>query len=132
LDFLVECLTAQPERHAVVAMHHHCTLSQSEWLDTMVIENREELFARLRPFPQVKLILTGHIHQVLETEKQGINILSVPSTCFQFKPRCKNFTLDRIAPGYRVINLHPDGSIDSQVHRLHTQQIELHNHTAGY
>ncbi len=132
LDFLTHSLKAQPNKHAMIAVHHHCTPSNSKWLDTMLIENHQAFFDRLRPFPQVKLIVNGHIHQVIETQIQGIDILTVPATCFQFKPNCKNFALDNIAPGYRVINLNPDGQIDSYVKRLDIDQSELHNNSEGY
>jgi Icc protein len=56
----------------------------------------------------------------------------VPSTCFQFKPKCKDFTLDEIAPGYRVLQLYPNGHIETQVHRLPVALDELHTDSEGY
>ena len=132
LDFLVECLAAEPDRHAIIAVHHHCTLSNSAWLDTMVISNSHEFFQYLKPYPQVKVITTGHIHQLLETQEQGITILGVPSTCFQFKPGCRDFTLDTIPPGYRTLQLYPDGHIETQIHRLPVTLTELHTDSEGY
>lgn len=132
LDFLVESLAAQPDRHAIIAVHHHCTPSYSTWLDTMLITNSRDFFTCLKDYPQVKVITTGHIHQTLEAQKQDIMILGVPSTCFQFKPRCKDFTLDNIAPGYRVLQLYPDGRVETQVHRLDVALVELHTDSAGY
>lgn len=132
LDFLVECLAAEPNRHAIIAVHHHCTLSNSAWLDTMVISNSYDFFKCLSPYPQVKVITTGHIHQLLETQEQGITILGVPSTCFQFKPNCRDFTLDNIAPGYRILRLYPDGQIETQIHRLPVALAELHTDSEGY
>jgi Icc protein len=132
LDFLINCLETQPERHVIIAVHHHCTPSYSEWLDTMQITNSNDFFNCLINRPQVKMITTGHIHQVLETQKQGIIVLGTPSTCFQFKPACKDFTLDSIAPGYRVLDLYPDGEITTQVQRLSVALDELHTHSDGY
>jgi Icc protein len=132
LDFLGECLAAEPDRHAIIAVHHHCTPSYSTWLDTMLITNSRELFDCLNTYPQVKVITTGHIHQSLEAQKQGLIILGVPSTCFQFKPKCKDFTLDNIAPGYRVLQLYPNGQIETQVQRLPVALAELHTDSAGY
>lgn len=132
LDFLVECLKSQPERFSIIAVHHHCTLSNSVWLDTMVISNSHEFFQCLKPYPRVKVITTGHIHQLLETVERNIIILGVPSTCFQFKPNCKDFTLDSIAPGYRVLRLYPDGRIETEIHRLPVALSELHTDSEGY
>jgi len=36
----------------------------------------------------------------------------------QFKPGSKTFALDDLAPGYRRIELHADGSIVTEVHRI--------------
>lgn len=132
LDFLDACLAQYPDRHAIIAVHHHCTPSYSTWLDTMLITNSRELFECVSPYPQVKVITTGHIHQALETQKQNIRILGVPSTCFQFKPKCKDFTLDKIAPGYRTLQLYPDGRIETQVLRLPVELAELHTDSEGY
>ena len=98
----------------------------------MLIENSPELFDCLRPYPQVKLMVTGHLHQAIEIQQQGIEILTTPSTCFQFKPHCKNFTLDSLNPGYRVIQLFPDGRFKTQVHRLSGKQDELEDCQRGY
>jgi Icc protein len=133
LDFLINCLVNEPKRHAMIAVHHNCTPSYSAWLDTMIISNAPDFFAILKDYPQVKVITTGHIHQLLDVQEQGIRVLGVPSTCFQFKPNCKDFTLDTIAPpGYRLLQLYPDGQIQTQVQRLPFAIAELHTNSAGY
>jgi 3',5'-cyclic-AMP phosphodiesterase len=132
LDFLSDCLTGENARYSMIAVHHNCTPSHSVWLDTMTISNSQELFKRLRPFARVKVISTGHIHQFLDTEAHGIRILGVPSTCFQFKPLSKDFALDNIAPGYRVLRLYPNGQIETEIQRLPVVQTELHTDSEGY
>lgn len=132
LQFLAQCLSEQPQRHALIAMHHHCTPSYSEWLDTMQITNHAELFNCLNKYSQIKVITTGHIHQQLDTEYADIRILGVPSTCFQFKPLSAHFALDNIAPGYRVLMLYPDGHIDTQIHRLPEIMSNLQLNSKGY
>ena len=132
LDFLKIALKSNQKPYVMLSVHHHCIPCESEWLDTMLIENSMELFECLNPFPEVKLIVTGHVHQVIETQQQGINILTTPSTCFQFKPKCRDFTLDSINPGYRVIQLFPDGRFKTQVHRLSGKQDELEDCQSGY
>jgi Icc protein len=44
--------------------------------------------------------------------------MSTPSTCIQFKPGSKTFALDDLPPGYRRLDLHADGNIDTAVERL--------------
>ena len=132
LDFLAACLEKYPNYHSLIAVHHHCIPSESAWLDTMIIANHEELFQRLQPYPHVKILLNGHIHQCFSAQKQGIQILGTPSTCFQFKPHCKEFTLDNIAPAYRVLKLFANGKFETQIHRLPVDLNELHTDSGGY
>jgi Icc protein len=44
--------------------------------------------------------------------------MSTPSTCIQFLPRSSNFALDPATPGYRWLDLHPDGHIETAVERI--------------
>jgi Icc protein len=132
LQFLTRCLQALPEHYAIIALHHHCLPSQSAWLDTMVIGNSAQLFAQLVDFPQVKVIMSGHVHQMLDVMRKTIRILGVPSTCFQFKPHCVDFTLDSLAPGYRVLQLYPTGHINTQIFRLPVRLTELETYSNGY
>ena len=118
LDYLADTLNKQPDLNTLVAVHHHPVPTNSPWMDGMMIENSEELFSLLKNYPHVKTIICGHIHQELEIQKNNILILGSPSTCFQFEPLCTEFTLDSQQPGYRVLQLFPDGSIKSSVYRL--------------
>ncbi len=116
--FLKDTLNKHANLNTVLAVHHHPLPTKSYWMDTMEIENSDELFTLLRDYPQVKTIICGHIHQDLEIEKEGKLILGTPSTCFQFKPLCKDYTLDDKEPGYRILELFPKGNFKSQIYRV--------------
>ena len=118
LELLENTLLNQPSLNAIIAVHHHPVPSNSSWMDTMMIENSDALFSTLKKHPQVKAIVCGHIHQQLEITKNNIQILGTPATCFQFKPKCNEYTLDDEKPGYRIIKLYPDGVVQSKVYRL--------------
>jgi Icc protein len=132
LLFLEECLNSHPEHYALIAVHHHCLESKSPWMDIMMIENSRELFEIIDKYPQVKAITYGHIHQVMDTTVASAHVFGTPSTCFQFKPESKKFSLDNTAPGYRVIQLYADGRIKSEIFRLPGQLTELQADTQGY
>jgi Icc protein len=132
LLFLEHCLRDYPEHHAMIAVHHHCLKTHSSWMDTMIIENSEELFAVLKKFPQVKLITTGHIHQVLDEMWGDVRVLGAPSTCFQFEPGSDRFIVNDTAPGYRLIKLAADGSVNSEVVRLPGHLAELQSNGNNY
>ncbi|WP_432740675.1 3',5'-cyclic-AMP phosphodiesterase [Methylobacter sp. G7] len=118
LAFLENCLTENPSRHALIAVHHHCLETKSPWMDTMIIDNSRELWAIVDEYPQVKAITTGHIHQILDIKTASLRVLGVPSTCFQFVPGSTEFAVNDTAPGYRLIELYADGRVESGVMRL--------------
>ena len=132
LLFLEDCLTGNPNHHALIAVHHHCLETKSAWMDTMIIENNQEILAIINQYPQTKAITTGHIHQDMDITIEGVRFLGTPSTCFQFKPESKTFSLDTTAPGYRLIKLYEDGRIESGITRLSEQLSGLQIDTQGY
>jgi Icc protein len=132
LLFLEDCLTDNPNHHALIAVHHHFLETKSAWMDTMMIENSQDFLAIISQFPQVKAITAGHIHQVLDITIDGLRVLGTPSTCFQFKPESKTFSLDSTAPGYRLIKLYDNGLIESGIIRLSEQLSGLQIDTQGY
>lgn len=132
LDFLENCLSKNPDRHALIAVHHHCLETKSPWMDTMIIENSQQLLAIVDKYPQAKAITTGHIHQVMDIKTANVRVMGAPSTCFQFTPRTNGFSVDNTAPGYRLIELYTDGRVESEVVRLPEPLIGLQTNKHGY
>ncbi|CCE23479.1 3',5'-cyclic-AMP phosphodiesterase [Methylotuvimicrobium alcaliphilum] len=118
LRFIEDALEKKPNLFTLIAVHHHCVPTRSSWMDTMIIKNSDEFLEISSRYPQIRGITTGHIHQEMDIYLNLLRILGTPSTCFQFKPLCSRFTLDDLMPGYRTIELHPDGRITTQVQRL--------------
>jgi Icc protein len=121
LLFLEQELRKHEKKDILLAVHHNCLPTGSEWMDTMTIENSDELFTILKRFPQVKMVIHGHIHQEQEFKIDNLKILSTPSACFQFKPQSKDFSLDEALPGYRYLYLHPQGKITTEVVRVRVE-----------
>ncbi|MBN0856139.1 3',5'-cyclic-AMP phosphodiesterase, partial [Pseudomonas aeruginosa] len=88
------------------------------WLDQHSLRNAGALDSALSAWPRVKHLLCGHIHQELDLDWNGRRMMATPSTCVQFKPHCANFTLDTVSPGWRWLELHPDGTLTTEVCRL--------------
>jgi Icc protein len=58
-------------------------------------------------------------HDSLRRNAHGeLRLMSTPSTCVQFLPKSDDFVLDTLPPGFRTLQLHADGRIDSQVRWL--------------
>lgn len=132
LELLNALLGEQPRRHALIALHHHPVASGSPWMDTMLLENADRFFEVLGRHGQVRGVVFGHVHQAMDETHRGVRILSSPSTCFQFKPGQADFTLDPIPPGYRWIELHPDGRIESTLARTAELPADLDVNSHGY
>ena len=96
------------------------------------LHNRSQFFNIIKQFPKVACLVYGHMHQQLDSEYEGIRCLCSPSTCIQFRPNVTNFALDKINPGYRTIQLHKDGSIDTEVVRVSGYTCEADFSSSGY
>ncbi len=132
LDFLFQCLSNDPQRTALIALHHPPIAVGSAWMDTMKLDNGGEFLALVARFPQVKGIIFGHVHQVFTAHYGPIPLWSVPSTCFQFKPGSKDFALDRLPPGYRWLELYAGGRLETWVERLEHPPEGLDFLSVGY
>jgi len=118
LAFMENCLSKNPARPTLIAVHHHCLKIDSDWMDTMMIDNGQDFLSLAAKYPQVKAVICGHVHQALDCRFESIRILSAPSTCIQFTPASREFSIDDTAPGYRTIDLYADGSLDTSVRYL--------------
>jgi Icc protein len=118
LAHLEKCLATHPERRAVVVLHHHPIPIGSPWADEIALENAPAFWEVIQRYPQVKVVLFGHVHQQVEGEIHGVRYLSAPSTCFQFKPRQEKFCLEPLTQGYRWLDLFQEGRFETGVVRL--------------
>lgn len=118
LTLLDKALTAHPDRWALIVLHHHPVLVNSEWLDQHTLKDSDKFWQVVAKHQRVQAVLCGHIHQELDVKHQGVRVLATPSTCAQFKPKSNEFSVDRRSPGWRELELQPDGQITTQVQRL--------------
>lgn len=118
--------------HTMLALHHHPVAIQSAWLDNIGLVNRDAFWSIADRFSQIKAVLWGHIHQDFESSKGPVRLLASPSTCIQFLPKSDDFAIDNIAPGYRWLELHPDGSIETEVVRAESYEFKVDMASNGY
>ncbi len=132
LSFMTACLNQYPQHRAIIVFHHQPIQVESEWLDKVGLKNSDAFWASLANFPQVHTILFGHVHQLIEGNKDKIKYYSTPATCIQFKPKSQNFALDNVPPAYRIIDLFPNGDLETSVHRLDKYIGEFMKDAKGY
>lgn len=118
LDYLRLCLEEAPQLHTLVSFHHHPIPMDSLWMDRIGLKNANEFQQLIAQYENVRGVLWGHVHQDSDRTVDGVRYLSTPSTCVQFKPKSEDFAVDTAAPGYRWLDLHADGRIDTAVERV--------------
>ena len=118
LEFLHDCLRACPEKHALVCLHHQALDTGSLWIDQKGLHHSDQLRKNIARHNNIRGVLWGHVHQETHQTIGGVEWMSTPSSCVQFKPQSREFAIGAEAPGYRHLNLCSDGTITTQVHRV--------------
>lgn len=132
LDALASCLRAEPERHALVCLHHPAWPVGCAWLDRQRVANADDLWAVIDAAPQVRGVLSGHVHQASEQRRGAVDVFTSPSTCVQFAPGSDGFRVDTVAPGYRWLELHADGRITTGIERVTGIRFQADLRATGY
>jgi Icc protein len=115
LEYLQTTLQAHPDQHALICMHHHPLPMGSLWLDGLNLRNSEEFLNIVDSHTNVRGVVWGHVHQASDRERNGVRMVSTPSTGPQFLPGSDTFKMDSGPPGYRWIGLLPDGTMETEV-----------------
>ena len=132
LQTLEKHLQSAPDTNTLICLHHQPVPTGSEWLDTMAVDNASEFLALLEKHSQVRGVLWGHVHQQFDGRYKNIKLMSSPSTCVQFLPGSKDFAVDAATPGYRWLELYPDGRIETGVERLDVLPGRIDIASSGY
>lgn len=132
LRLLEKHLAGNPDKHTLVAFHHPAYAIDSQWLDDISLKNAEQFMEVIQSYPGVRVVINGHIHQERDQIIQNVRFLSTPSTCVQFKPGCEQFMVDDHWPGYRELELMPDGTLNTRVIRLEGYSLEIDLTANGY
>lgn len=115
LQGLDRALRAHEDQHVLICMHHHAIPMGSRWLDGVALRDSRDFLELIDRHRNVRAVLYGHVHQASDRERNGVRHLSTPSTGSQFQPASEYFALDDKPPGYRWLELLPDGSIRTEV-----------------
>ena len=120
LNELRTVLRSHRNHHVLICLHHHPIAMRSHWLDQVGLSDADEFMTIVREHANVRGVLWGHVHQSLDSFIHGVRFMATPATCAQFLPGSADFAIDNRPPGYRVLELMPDGSIATEVCWLET------------
>ncbi len=132
LTLLTDALARHPQRHALIALHHPVLSVDTAWVDPQRVANADAFWAAVAPFPQLRAVIGGHVHMATDVMHNGVRVLTSPSTCIQFAPGSDDFRLDDLAPGYRWLDLYPDGRLDTGVSRADDVAFTVDMAASGY
>jgi Icc protein len=116
---------ASSSAHAMVCLHHHPIGMNSRWLDGIGLANSDEFWRIIDSHRHVRAIAWGHVHQEYDGKHGDVRLFATPSTGAQFMPHSDRYAVDSRPPGYRRLDLRPDGSIDSEVRWIEPLQMPL-------
>jgi len=102
------------------------------WLDEQMVADADAFFDVLDRYPGVRGVLWGHVHQQIDRQRNGVSLMASPSTCVQFAPGSVKFKADKMLPGYRWLDLHGDGRIETAVSRLSDAHFIVEPDSGGY
>lgn len=111
-------LRNHPERPHLVFLHHPPVLLGSSWMDGMGLSNAAVLWDCMKHVDTPTTLVAGHAHQNFDVYHNGVRVLVTPSTCTQFVPRTTRFALDSRTAGFRRLELHDDGHLETSVVRV--------------
>ena len=129
---LEQLLSSDPQSPTMIFLHHQLVPVGSAWIDQYVVGNAGEFFGVIDRFDNVKAASWGHVHQEFFTVRNGVDLLSTPSTCVQFKPLSDDFTVDSAMPGYRAYELHSNGVYTTHVDRVTERVYDIDQESVGY
>jgi len=134
VDRLDGVLRAHPDRPTVLFLHHPPAPVGAAWLDQMGLSDADALGDALAPHAdRIAGIFCGHVHQDVRSELAGIPVWTTPSTAFQFAVDTTDPDFDEVPPGFRVIDLHDDGTLSTRVVRAPELRFSpVHPGPGGY
>lgn len=118
--------------HSLICLHHQPVAIGSNWLDEQMVSDADDFFVVLDRYPGVRGVLWGHVHQEVDRDRAGVRLMASPSTCVQFAPGNANFKADDLPPGYRWLDLHSDGRIETDVSRVWNVEFTVELDSRGY
>ena len=104
LSQLEDAINFSNSKHIIVIIHHPPIPMNSDWDDSLSLENMDDFFTIINKYSNIKAILWGHAHQSSEFNHNQVKLISCPSTAIQFDNE------QRI--GFNHFSLHDDGNIE--------------------
>ncbi|NTS77698.1 metallophosphoesterase [Catenovulum sp. SM1970] len=107
----LEAQLSASNQPTLLALHHHL-LPYESFIDNYPLKNSQLLDEVLAKYPHVKAICHGHVHAAHHYKYQKVPCFSAPATSYQFKHFCDDFEIASIQPGFNLISLLDNTTVD--------------------
>lgn len=118
MDWLRYDLLQHRDQPTIVFVHHHPWRLGLEWIDSIRLRNGEELIAALHEHSRVRWLICGHVHLDQVIQRDGITMLTTPSTCLQLSRVSQAAKALPGPPAFRIVDVSGD--------ELSTRVVHLH------
>ncbi|SJM93326.1 metallophosphoesterase [Crenothrix polyspora] len=108
-------LSRYPKLWTLIAMHHNLPQHDDRGV-AIEVRNHQQVMAYFEQQPNIKVVLSGHVHQEFVIVQNGVCYLSTPATGYQSTSRSGQVTGE--APGYRWLKLYDNGRFETDVRRV--------------
>ena len=116
LEWLDRDLGRYREQPTIVFVHHHPWPLGLAWIDRVRLRNGEALTATLRRHPGVRWLICGHVHLDQAIQRDGLTVLTTPSTCVQLSRVSQTRKILPGPPGFRIVDVAGDQLSTRVVH----------------
>ena len=111
-------LAAHPGAPTLVFVHHHPWPLGLAWMDAMSLKNGEDLVGIVGRHPSVRWIVCGHVHMDQQVQRDGLTMLTTPSTCVQLSKLSQERKMGAGPPGFRLVQVR-GGMLSTRVIHVH-------------
>ena len=122
LSWLRHDLETHRDQPTLVFVHHHPWPLGIAWIDAMHLHNGEEMIQVLRVYPEVRWVVCGHVHTDQVIQRDGITMLTTPSTCVQLSKVSQTPKMFPGPPGFRLIQV-KGLALSTRVFHLHGADV---------
>ncbi|MFN5745541.1 MAG: metallophosphoesterase [Methylococcaceae bacterium] len=115
LQRIAEWATRYPDKSTLIAVHHNLPEHEDRGV-AVEVRNHQRVMQHFEQLPNIKAVISGHVHQEFLIVQNGVCYLSTPSTGYQSTSKSGRVTGE--APGYRWLKLYADGRFETDVRRV--------------
>jgi 3',5'-cyclic AMP phosphodiesterase CpdA len=103
VHWLRDRLREAADRDAVIVVHHHAVPIGLPRLDEQMLTDADALWEVVAEAGNVRGVLCGHVHLRHEEVREGVPVVTTPSTCFQSDKRFREKQYLPGPPALRVV-----------------------------